>query len=145
MFRRGFEKKTGAWRNCRFESRRPYNERKIVFIWFRVARRGAMFRRAFSGKTMSALRNKTTISQSKILVETLFKGIVVGHDYAKNQLGIGSGFRTRIAELRANGLPILSRRIVVVNPFTWSVSRPNEYYLDPEYIAKIKAEQQANK
>ncbi len=92
---------------------------------------------------MSALRNKTTISQSRILVETLFKGIVVGHDYAKNQLGIGSGFRTRVSEQRANGLPILARRIEVVNPFTGSVSRPNEYYLDPEYIAKIKAERQA--
>lgn len=92
---------------------------------------------------MSALRNTATISQAKILVETLFKGIVVGHDYAKFQLGIGSGFRTRVSEERAKGLPILSRRIEVVNPFTGSVSRPNEYYLDPEYIARIKAERQA--
>ena len=91
---------------------------------------------------MGNLANTTTENQCQILQTTLLQGVVVGHDYAKDVLGIGSGFRTRVSNLRRKGLPIKDKRLSILNPHTGRYSRPKEYYMDAEDIARIKAERQ---
>ena len=122
----------------------PPLSRKIDFIWFELgASRGVMFRLAFKSNNMGNLTNTTTETQCQILQTTLLQGIVVGHEYAKAVLGIGSGFRTRVSNLRLKGLPIKDKRLSILNPHTGRYSRPKEYYMEPQDIARIKAERQA--
>ena len=97
---------------------------------------------AFKSNNMANLSNTTTENQCQILQTTLLQGVVVGHEYAKAVLGIGSGFRTRVSNLRRKGLPIKDKRLSILNPHTGRYSHPKEYYLDAEDIARIKAEQQ---
>lgn len=73
-----------------------------------------------------------------MLEAALFQGIVVGHDYAKATFGIGSGFRSRIANLRRKGLPIRHNKLSIRNPFTNRISRPYEYFIAPEDILRMK-------
>ena len=92
---------------------------------------------------MDNATTSTTETQCQILQTILLQGVVVGHEYAKAVLGIGSGFRTRVSNLRRKGLPIKDKRLSILNPHTGRYSHPKEYYLEPEDIAKIKAELQS--
>ena len=91
---------------------------------------------------MGNLANTTTENQCQILQAALLQGIAVGHEYAKAVLGIGSGFRTRVSNLRRKGVPIKANRLSILNPHTGRYSRPFEYYIEPADIARIKAERQ---
>ena len=102
-----------------------------------------MFRLAFKNNNMGNLANTTTETQCQILQAALLQGVVVGHDYAKDVLGIGSGFRTRVSNLRRKGLPIKDKRLSILNPHTGRYSHPFEYYIEPADIARIKAEREA--
>ena len=95
---------------------------------------------AFKSNNMGNLANTTTENQCQILQAALLQGIAVGHEYAKNILGIGSGFSTRVSNLRHKGLPIKDKRLSILNPHTGRYSRPKEYYIESADIARIKAE-----
>ena len=100
-----------------------------------------MFRLVFKNNNMGNLANTTTETQCQILQTTLLQGVVVGHDYARTVLGIGSGLRTRVSNLRLkSGLPIKANRLSILNPHTGRYSHPFEYYMEPADIARIKAE-----